>query len=79
MTTHVVNDKAQAHREWSERERALVEVPGRPEYYGLVPLTLIGDAATLPFQALYFIFASKGDVSMSVPYVPIPIVIPGAK
>ena len=43
------------------------QVEGRPGYYALLPLTIIGDIATSPFQLLYLCYKANGDIMVSGP------------
>lgn len=75
LTTHVVRDKARPHLEYHAADRQLREAPGEPGYYALLPLTVAGDAATLPFQALYFLWTDDAHRS-AASYHGIPIPLP---
>jgi C4-dicarboxylate transporter len=51
FTTHyVVEWKAKRHVEFDEKNSENVEVPGRPIYYALLPLTIPVDIVTAPIQ-----------------------------
>ena len=74
ISTHLVRDKAQPHFEYSAEQDKLREVDGKPEYYVLLPLTIIGDVATSPFQLVYFIITNPSHWgSANIHGVPIPL------
>lgn len=74
ISTHLVRDKARPHYEYSAEEEKLREVDGRPGYYALLPLTIIGDVATSPFQLGYFLVTDESHWgSASVHGIPIPL------
>ncbi len=74
ISTHVVKNKAQAHEEYSLEEQQLKAVQGDPKYYALLPLTVVGDAATSPFQIMYFLVTDDSHWgSIYIHGVPIPL------
>ena len=62
ITGHVVNNKAKPHWEYDKEKEESVQVEGQSAYYALLPLTVVADIATSPFQ-LYFcvVFSITGD------------------
>jgi hypothetical protein len=72
ISRHLVKNKAQPHLEYSMDERR--EVDGQPGYYALLPLTVVGDVATSPFQIVYFLFTDDSHFgSASIHGFPIPL------
>ena len=53
VSTHLVNDKAKAHWEHDPEADVDRQVPGQPAYYALLPLTVVADLATGPFQMIF--------------------------
>lgn len=49
-TQYTVEWKAKPHVEWDEATRQNLDVPGKPAYYALLPLTVPFDIATAPVQ-----------------------------
>jgi uncharacterized protein YceK len=43
----------------NDKGETVVDRPQRPAYYLLLPLAFVGDAATLPFQAILFLMLSN--------------------
>ena len=72
LSTHVVNNKARPHWECAPEEKYARQVEGRPGYYALLPLTIIADIATLPFQAIVIGMAHEGWVNIDGWPVPLP-------
>ncbi len=74
ISTHLVEDKAQPHLEYSVAEDKLEQVGGRPGYYALLPLTVAGDVVTSPFQLGYFLFTDKSHRgSANIRGFPVPL------
>ena len=72
LSTHVVNNQARPHWECAPEEKYARQVEGRPGYYALLPLTIIADIATLPFQAIVIGMAHEGWVNIDGWPVPLP-------
>jgi hypothetical protein len=49
-THYTVEWKAKPHVEWDETTQQNVDVPGKPAYYALLPLTVPFDIVTAPIQ-----------------------------
>jgi len=74
ISTHLINDKARSHPNYSEEEQQINEVAGDPRYYALLPLTLVGDAVTSPVQVVLFIFSDGSHWnSACINAIPIPL------
>ncbi len=74
MSTHLVQDKVQKHVEYSESDGQTREVEGEPGYYALLPLTIVGDVATSPFQLFYVLFTNDSrTASANIHGVPVPL------
>ncbi len=74
MSTHLVRDKAQPHVEYAQTDQQIREVEGQPRYYALLPLTIAGDIATSPFQAVYFLLTDRSHWgSGNINGVPVPL------
>jgi hypothetical protein len=54
ISTYVVKAKAKPHLKFDPADNKAKPVDGEPGYYALLPLTIIADVATSPFQILYF-------------------------
>ena len=72
LSMHVVNNQARPHWECAPEEKYARQVEGRPGYYALLPLTIIADIATLPFQAIVIGMAHEGWVNIDGWPVPLP-------
>jgi hypothetical protein len=74
ISTHLVRDKAQPHFEYSAEQDKLREVDGKPGNYALLPLTIVGDVATSPFQLGYFLITDHSHSgSANIRGVPVPL------
>lgn len=74
FSRHVLKNKAQSHMDFDPQSQQMKQVEGEPKYYALLPVTVIGDVATAPFQIVYFLFTDDSHSgSVSVRGVPIPI------
>ena len=74
LTTHLVENKAQAHVEYSAQEQQLREVPAQPGYYALLPLTVAADIITSPFQLGYFVATGQSHMGTATIHgVPVPL------
>jgi len=74
ISTHVVKNKAQPHLEYDVESQRDRQMTGQPSYYALLPLTIVGDVATSPFQIAYFLFADSSHRGTASIYgVPIPL------
>jgi len=54
ISAYVVKSRARPHLKYDSADGRAKPVDGEPAYYALLPLTIIGDVATAPFQILYF-------------------------
>jgi len=54
VSTYIVKTKARQHLKVDPADNRAKPVDGDPAYYALLPLTIIADVATAPFQILYF-------------------------
>ena len=74
ISTRLVRDKAQTHVKYSVEQEDLQEVDGQPGYYALLPLTIVADVATSPFQLAYFLITDHSHSgSASFHGVPVPV------
>ena len=74
ITSHLVKDKAQTHLEYDLEEDQMGEVPGKPGYYGFLPLTVVGDVVTSPFQLVYYLCTDSSHwASATIHGVPVPL------
>lgn len=67
ISTHLVENKAKSHSEYDAETLENKQVEGQPAYYALLPLTIVGDIATSPFQLAFLLFStesSSGEVSV---------------
>ena len=74
ISTYMVKKKAQPHLEYDVEEQRDRQLEGQPGYYALLPLTIVGDVATAPFQIAYFLLADSSHRGTASIYgVPIPL------
>lgn len=71
ISSYVVQRKAKPHLDYDPAEQKTKEVPGKPAYYTLLPLTIAADAATCPFQLIYF-GSRTGTASVDGWPIPLP-------
>jgi len=75
MTNHCVREKAMSHETFDVETREDKYVPGRPGYYALLPLTLVADLATGPFQLIYHSYSRGTLNSAEATLYGVPIVL----
>src|ERR1041384_1239164 len=73
ISTHLVNDRAKSHLEYDVENQQSRKIDGRSGYYALLPLTILGDVATSPFQLGWFILFDRKSGEASFDGVPIPL------
>jgi hypothetical protein len=74
ISTQLVKEKAQPHVEYSLEKDKLEAVNGKPGYYALLPLTVVGDVATSPLQLGYYLYSHDSvGATATVHGVPIPL------
>lgn len=74
LSTHLVKHKARPHLEYRVDGDKWEQVNGKPGYYALLPLAIVGDVATSPFQVGYFLFTDNSHrASADIYGVPIPL------
>ena len=72
VSTYVVKAKARPHLKIDPADNRPKPVEGDPKYYALLPLTIIADVATAPFQILYFSDSHSGHMWVDGWPVPLP-------
>ena len=75
ISTHLVENKAKPHWEYDAETLENRQVDGQPGYYALLPLTIVGDIATSPFQLVFLLSSDKsssGQVSIHGWPIPLP-------
>ena len=73
ISRHLVNDRVKSHLEYAVEIQQNRQIDGQPGYYALLPLTLVGDVATSPFQLGWFILFNQKSGEASFDGVPIPL------
>lgn len=68
ISANLVTGKAMTHHETDPETHEDKQVEGQPGYYALLPLTVVGDIATSPFQLLYLCYTLDGDVMVWGPW-----------
>ena len=76
ITAHCVREKAMSHETFDVETREDKYVPGRPGYYALLPLTLVADLATGPFQLIYYGYSRGTPNSAEATIYGVPILLP---
>ena len=61
ISTHLINNHARSHLDFSGEELQITEAPGEPQYYALLPLTITSDVITSPIQLVYILFSNDSD------------------
>ena len=72
ISTYVVNAKARPHLKFDPVDQKAKPVDGEPGFYGLLPLTIIADIATSPFQIIYYSDSHPSYMSIDGWPVPLP-------
>jgi hypothetical protein len=52
ITATMINHKAKPYHEWDKEQDQMVETPGQPAYYALVPFTVAADIVCFPFMLI---------------------------
>ena len=74
ITSHLVKDKARTHLEYDLEADRMSEVPGRPGYYAFLPLTVVGDVATSPFQLVHYLCTDNShQATATIHGIPVPL------
>ena len=72
ISTYVVEKKVKSHWECDPEEKRARQVEGQPGYYALLPLTIIADFATAPFQVIFSAGSHSGFATIDGWPVPLP-------
>ena len=74
ISTYVVKEKAEPHLEFSLEDRQMREVEGKPGYYALLPVAIVGDVVTSPIQIVYFLLTDDSHTGSANIYgIPVPL------
>ena len=64
ISTHVVKSKAKPHWEYDPEGKNDRHVEGQAGYYALLPLTIVADVATCPFQLIFYGVSYSGTATI---------------